>query len=177
MSQIGAINTGGGGGGGVLTLSGDIGGPVSPTGGGNINLNGGPGILVTGNPGTNSLDIALNGSGGGIFSWVVDSVPGPISLVAGIGHFANEPAATINYTLPAVAIVGDTFSISAMNNATSWDIIQAAGQSIRFGNQLSTAGVTGGVSSNTIGDTITFVCNVPNTGFWVISSIGNLTVF
>jgi hypothetical protein len=58
MSQITAFVLGGGGGGGVLTLTGNSGGAVSPTAG-NINVVGdGTTITVVGNPGTSTLTIS-----------------------------------------------------------------------------------------------------------------------
>lgn len=60
MSQITTINSGGGGGGGdVLTITGDVGGPVGPDGGGNINVIGSSAsfIAVFGSPGTSTLTV------------------------------------------------------------------------------------------------------------------------
>lgn len=58
MSQIISFGQGGGGGGGdVLTLTGNTGGAVGPTGG-NINVVGTGTISVAGNPGTSTLTIS-----------------------------------------------------------------------------------------------------------------------
>ena len=46
----------------VLTLTGNVGGPVGPTAG-NINVVGGGSITVTGNPGTSTLTITDAGGG------------------------------------------------------------------------------------------------------------------
>jgi hypothetical protein len=175
MSQIGTITRSGGGGGEVFTLTGTTGGgPVAPDGLGNITLQAGAGLTITGEPLFNRL-VFVNTEASSSLTWVVDAGAGPINLVAGIGHFANN-AGTISYNLPAVASVGDIFAIAAMNNNNSWEILQAAGQSIKYGNLTTTAGVAGGISSSRTGDIVTFVCNVADTGFFVISSIGNLTV-
>lgn len=58
MSQITAFVLGGGGGGGVLTLTGNSGGAVSPTAG-NINILGAGILAVAGNPGTSTLTISI----------------------------------------------------------------------------------------------------------------------
>jgi hypothetical protein len=59
MSQAGSIgSSGGSGGSGVQTLTGDVGGAVSPDGSDNINIVGGGSITVTGDPGTNTLTIS-----------------------------------------------------------------------------------------------------------------------
>lgn len=47
---------------GILTITGDAGGPVGPDGASNINLLSGPGITVTGNAGTNTLTITQDAS-------------------------------------------------------------------------------------------------------------------
>lgn len=46
----------------IETLTGDIGGPVSPDGSGNINTFGGNNLTVTGNPGTNTLTFDVDGT-------------------------------------------------------------------------------------------------------------------
>jgi hypothetical protein len=172
MSQIWNKTTAAGLG-AVLTLTGNAGGPVGPSGLGNINVIGGADINITGNPGTNTLTVDFTGLSA--IAWQVDPGAGPTALVDGIGHFANN-AGTISYTLPALAQVGTVFAVAAMNNNTSWIINQGAGQSIIFGNLITTVGVGGSIASSSVGDVIVFVCNVVNTGFFAIQSIGNLTV-
>jgi len=46
----------------VVTLTGDVGGPVGPDFANNINILGGADIMVTGNPGTNTLTIDFTGA-------------------------------------------------------------------------------------------------------------------
>lgn len=61
MSQAGAVNSSGGGGGGSLdTLTGNTGGPISPTLG-NINTVGSGSITVAGNVGTSTLTAQVTG--------------------------------------------------------------------------------------------------------------------
>lgn len=45
---------------GILTITGDAGGPVGPDGANNINLLSGSNLTVTGNPGTNTLTVTLD---------------------------------------------------------------------------------------------------------------------
>jgi hypothetical protein len=168
MSQIGALSTGVfPPAGAVLTLTGNAGGAVGPSGLGNINVVGGTFINIVGNPGANTLTANFVGNSAGMI-WTVDPGPGPTTLVAGHGYFANS-AGTITYPLPTVAAVGDTFSVVAMNNDNSWKITVALGQIFTFGN---TAAVVQ-VESQSIGNSVTFVCNVANTEFTVIASQGN----
>lgn len=61
MSQAGKFITGGGGGGSLDTLTGNSGGPVSPTLG-NINIVGAGVITVVGNPATHTLTISESGT-------------------------------------------------------------------------------------------------------------------
>ena len=83
MSQITAFVLGGGGGGGVLTLTGNSGGAVSPTAG-NINVVGdGTTITVAGNPGTSTLTISSLVSAG------ITSITGDI------GGAQSGPAITL----------------------------------------------------------------------------------
>lgn len=77
MSQAGTFKTGGGGSGDILTLTGNIGGPVGPDGGGNINVVGSGSISISGNPGTNTLTISLTG-GTGVTS-ITGDTGGPIT--------------------------------------------------------------------------------------------------
>lgn len=60
MSQSGFLTAAGGGGTDLLTLTGDVGGVVTPDGAGNINILGGDGVLVTGDPGANTLTITVD---------------------------------------------------------------------------------------------------------------------
>lgn len=61
MSQITSTILGSSGTGPILTLTGNEGGPVSPSGGGNINVIGGVDsfINIVGSPGTNTLTVSL----------------------------------------------------------------------------------------------------------------------
>jgi hypothetical protein len=105
-------------------------------------------------------------------TWTVET--SSTSLVKGNGYFANS-ASQITFTLPATASVGDTFSVSNMNTG-GFIVAQNALQSIRFGNEVTTTGTGGSIASTNIGDGITFVCNVANTGFQEVYSQGQLTV-
>jgi hypothetical protein len=62
MSQSGSFGSGSGPTDGILTLTGDTGGAVSPDGGGNIDIVGGPAVTVVGDPGTFTLTINVAGA-------------------------------------------------------------------------------------------------------------------
>jgi hypothetical protein len=122
---------------------------------------------VTGN--LHGIDNALASASGGI-SWSVKTTN--TAIVKNNGYFSNGSG--LVFTLPATAAVGDTFRIS--NIGTSFSVAQNAAQSIQFGNQATTSGITGSLASTSIGDSLEIVCNQTNNGFIVISSMGNITV-
>ena len=97
------------------------------------------------------------------------------TLVTLNGYFANN-GGQVAFALPVVAAVGDTFMVAGMNNATGWKVTQSAGQQIHFGNQNTTLGATGALTSTSTYDVVQFVCNVANNEFVVTQAIGNITV-
>lgn len=90
--------------------------------------------------------------------------------------FISTAATAQNFPLPATAVVGEVFELT-QNGAGTVTITQAAGQSIRFGNQVTTAGVGGSLASSAQGDAVKIVCTTANTGFQAVTgSIGNWIV-
>lgn len=77
-------------------------------------------------------------------------------------------------TLPATAAVGDTYSLISASGA-GWVVAQNTGQSIIFGNQTTTVS-SGTLAAVATGDAVTIVCITTNTGFAVLTSMGNITV-
>lgn len=108
-------------------------------------------------------------AGGTGITWSVVTVN--TAIVKDNGYLSNGTG--LVFTLPVTAAVGDTFEIS--NIGTSFSIAQNAGQNIRLGDQVTTTGVTGSLSSATTGDSLRIVCSVANTSFQVVSSMGNIT--
>jgi len=123
--------------------------------------------------GAGALPTFQDAAGGGL-SWSV--VTGTTqAMVAQEGYIANN-AGLVTATLPATSAVGDTFAITGMNNATGWKIAQNASQTIHFGSSDTTTGVGGSLASSATYDSVELICNVANTSFIVVSSIGNITV-
>jgi hypothetical protein len=60
--------------------------------------------------------------------------------------------------------------------ANGWTVAQGAGQEIFFGNTHTTVGAGGSLASTNAGDCITMVCLVANNTFYVVSSVGNITI-
>lgn len=154
----------------VNTLTGNSGGAVNPTLN-NINIVGAGGVTVAGNNGTSTLTISLGGAG---FTWTVVTA-GAQTIVAENGYIANN-GGTLVFTLPVTATVGDTFIVTGINNNTGWKIAQNAGQTIYLGSSQTTTGATGFLQSTNTRDSVEIVCVVQNTGFNVISSIGNVSI-
>lgn len=136
----------------------------------NINFLDGAGIAITGTG--DDVTIAATATPFKI-TWSVIATATK-TIVVNEGYFANRGAG-VTFTLPATAALGDIFYVSAID-AGGWTIGQSAGQSIRIGNQITTTGGGGSLASTAIGNTVCVVCSVANTGFNVISSMGNITV-
>lgn len=111
--------------------------------------------------------------GGGGMTWSV--VTGTTQTAAvNTGYFANN-AGLVTVTLPSTAAVGDTVSVAYMG-AGGWKLAQAASVTVKFGSTTTTTGTGGSLASTAAGDVVTVVCNVANTGWTVVSSVGSLTV-
>ena len=128
----------------------------------------GMGISVT--PGANTITIAATGAG---FTWTREA-GAAISMGADHGYI-NTNAGLTTFALPALAAVGDAFSIMG-ESAGGWLIAQNAGQNIQFGSLSSTPGVLGSLASSNRYDCIELICRVANTTFQVVSAVGNLTI-
>jgi len=152
----------------VQTLTGDSGGAVPPDTNGNINVLGGTRVEVSGDPGTNTLTWNVTGTD---FNWQVDTTT-PILLVSQIGNIENS-GSQIVYNLPNTCEIGDTFAIVA-TTSNGFQVDANPGQTMRYGNQLTTDGGT--ITSTSVGDVLSFLCTTTDTQFVVLNSIGNLTV-
>ena len=98
------------------------------------------------------------------------------SLLANEG-FISTNAAAQNFPLPATDCpVGSILELTG-NGTGLVTITQSVGQSIRFGNSVSTLGSGGSVVSSDQGDAIKLVCTVADTTFQsVTGSIGNWSI-
>ena len=107
-------------------------------------------------------------------TWI-DETTTPITMTTNTGYTSDAGASLLVFTLPATATIGDFVEING-KNAGLWQIAQAAGQQIRFGNLATTLGVTGFLASTLQYDCIRLRCITANTTWVVVSSIGNITV-
>lgn len=133
-------------------------------------ISAGTGISIT--AGTNTLSIA---SSAPAVTWTVATTDLTMAAMRGYVNKNATPANKTLFTLPAVAAIGDTYSIIGFTTG-GFRVVQQANQSIQFGATSSTVGAAGYVEFIDQHDCITIVCITANTGFAVVSSQGNFTV-
>ncbi len=167
MSQAGLVNVSESPG-VVDFLEGNSGGPVAPDGSNIIHVVGSGDITVTGNAATHTLTISATG----ITEWQRIGIN--TALLPNMGYICAS-GGVLTLTLPAVANLGDIVEVT-LDGSAGFTITQGAGQQIRIGNQQTTAGVGGSLSSTAQGDSLRMVCSVTNNKFNVLSSMGNPTV-
>jgi len=130
----------------------------------------GTGITV-GN-GAGSITISVTGSG----NWV-NQTTGTVTMGSNTGYTVNNGASLVTLTLPTTANQGDFVEING-SSAGGWSIAQAAGQQIFMGNQSTTLGATGSLSSTNLHDCVRLRSTAASgsTTWVVVSAIGSLTV-
>lgn len=134
----------------------------------NLNVFGAGGAITSGAGST--ITVTISGSG---LSWNLVSINS--TLASNTGYFAVAPGGALILALPAVSKLGDTIIVS-LDGAASFMISQGAGQQIRLGNQATTAGVGGSLTTTQQGDTLTLVCKTANLTWSVIAAEGNFTI-
>lgn len=125
-------------------------------------------ITVTNGPGS----ITIGVTGGGL-AW--STISANQTLAVNNGYICVSPGGALALLLPPVSALGDVIRVT-IDGSASFSITQGAGQQVRFGNQATTLGVGGSLTSTQQGDAIHLVCKTANL-FWVaLSSLGNPTV-
>lgn len=119
-----------------------------------------------------SSNVATITSSGAGLSW---NVVGTNQTAAVNNGYIFTSGGALTISLPAVSAPGDILSVT-LDGSTSVQITQGVGQRIVYGNQMTTSGATGTLTSTAQGDALILVCSVANTRWNVISSMGNLTV-
>jgi len=119
------------------------------------------------------ITAAANGSGGGGLTW--SDVTGTTqAATVNYGYVANN-ASLVTVTLPSTASVGDILRVVGLGDG-GWRIAQNASEYIYFGNATTTTGTGGYLEFTHSKDSVELVCVVANTGWSVMSSVGNITV-
>jgi hypothetical protein len=131
-------------------------------------ITGSGGIIVSySNP---NINIDGSGAGGSIVWNIISSSQ---TLANQNGYFCSG-GGTLSLLLPPISVLGDTIEIT-IDGSAGFHVTQGAGQSIKFGNQITTAGVGGSIASTGQGDTIRMVCKTANLAWNIVSCMGNLT--
>lgn len=128
----------------------------------------------------NSADFTVDANGfvsgnGHSVKWNITSVS-LAPMVKNNGYICVSPGGALTMALPSTAssTLGDLLEVT-LDGATSWQITQAAGQSIQYNNLTSTVGVGGSITTTDRGNTIRMVYQA--TGKWnILSALGTLTV-
>ncbi len=101
-----------------------------------------------------------------------NAVSNAVTLAAFNGYVCSNGATLITFTIPALAAIGDTYTIIG-NSSGGWRVQANAGQIV---NVLATpTTVAGTITFQNRYDCITITCTVANTTFTAIPA-GNLTV-
>ena len=108
---------------------------------------------------------------GQLFNWAIVGVDTPMLVNNG---YMTSSLTTLNMTLPALSAVGDIIRIT--NLGGNFTVVQIAGQQITFGDDNTTLGAGGSITTASVGDTVELVCYNANTGWQVLSSMGNFTI-
>ena len=107
------------------------------------------------------------------FAWN-NVASGTQALAVNQGYITNNGASLVTYTLPVTAAQGTEIGIAGFSSG-GWTIAQNASQLIHFGNQVTTTGVGGSLSSTNAFDQVQLLCVVANTTWVVLYAVGNLT--
>ncbi len=148
----------------IGTTSGD---PVPGT------LTAGTGISITSASGsitvTNTMPVSL---------WTITSTTA-VSMVANTAYLNTYTAGLCTFTLPTTAAYGTMLGLTTgAASSAQWSIAQNAGQHIRLGNQVTTTGTGGSITSEygLLGSNVYLQCIIANTAWQVVYSVGNLTI-
>lgn len=122
-------------------------------------------------PQVTATSLPVQGGGEGTVVWLDDPAAGALQVNSGY----VLKTLVKSFSLPAASAFGDVIEI-VLAGGTSWTVTQAAGQQIFIGNTSTTLGAGGSLASNAQGDSLKMVCSAANTTWYVLSTVGNLTV-
>lgn len=87
--------------------------------------------------------------------------------------YVTDSASLVLINLPMTAVFGSIVRLAGKGTG-GWQLMQNAGQIIHFGDDDTTTGVTGSLSSTNRRDAIELVCSVTNNEWTVLSCQGNI---
>lgn len=133
----------------------------------NLNVFGAGGTSTSGAGST----VTITSTGGGL-TWSEITVVGPTAMDCDNGYIANN-ASRVQLTLPMTAPIGCNIRVVG-KGAGGWQIDQNAGQQISTSGSSTTAGAGGNLQSSESLACVELVCTTANSGWAVVSGIGNL---
>ena len=109
---------------------------------------------------------------GGAFPWT--DVTGTTQAAAINNGYTTNNAGAVTVTLPSTAAYGSVVKIAG-RGAGGWIVAVNSGESIQFGNQVTTT-TTGTLASTNRYDCVEILCVVADTTWQVVNSVGNITI-
>lgn len=106
---------------------------------------------------------------------VINVTVANVVLASGNTYIINNGAVQVDLSLPLAAPIGSVYTIIG-NSSGGWTVSQNAGQRLHFGNQSTTLGGGGSLTSSHRYDCITIRCVATNAEFVCYAAQGNLTV-
>jgi hypothetical protein len=107
-----------------------------------------------------------------IITW--NEVTASQTMFVNNGYVANNSSQVV-LALPPFSNFGEKIRVVG-KGAGGWKITQNAGQTIHFGSQNTTTGVTGYLESQSTFDAIELLCTTANTNWTELSAQGNIIV-
>lgn len=135
-----------------------------------LNVLGGVGTSTSGSGSTITITVDSGG-----FNWVSTAAGLTMSVETGYSLTNIVP---ITMTLPVTAVLGETVVIlgSVGGPGATFVVGQGAGQYIIYNASASTVGVTGTLTTTSIGSTVELTCVVANTTWQVSDASGTMGV-
>lgn len=119
-------------------------------------------------------DLTINNIGGENKSW--QQLSSNIIAINNTNYLVNNSSASpVQVILPVNAGLGFIFTVLSVSG--TYQITQNQGQQIRFGNILTTNGMSGRITSLDDGDCIQLACIGPPTVWAAMLVIGNISFF
>ena len=175
---VGGISIPGVGGGTVLGGTSIFEAFGSPYGGGGSGVSNfssmGSGAGYNGASGVAIISEYIYSPSGNTSALVWNPISGTSQTAVGNNGYYTQNAALTTITLPATGVPGTLIAIAGVGTG-GWKLAQNAGQSINFGNQVTTVGTGGSITSNNPYDGIE-VLVVSSTQFVVVYAAGTPTV-
>ena len=123
-------------------------------------------VTITNGAGTIDLAAATG------FDW--NESTGATQAAAVDNGYVTNRGGGVTVTLPDTAAFGSVVRIAG--KLGTWVVAQNAGETIHFGNQDTTVGAGGSLTSTDDSDCVELLCTTANTDWTVLSSVGNITV-